>query len=173
MINSSKEVWKPISNYSDYLISNYGRIRSLKRKSKGKILSNNLNKCGYYIINLFNKGKSRTKRIHRLVAEHFVPGQHPNLEVDHIDGNPLNNHYSNLQWITHKENVRKGKCSLVASATHSKTFLLEFPNGDIEVVKNLTRYARDNGITPDHLNRVARGIRKHHKGIKVTLLEDL
>lgn len=53
--------------------------------------------------------RKRTWRIHRLVASFFVPNPNKKPDVNHIDGNPDNPHYSNLEWVTHKENCRKGR----------------------------------------------------------------
>lgn len=164
------EIYKSVKDCPHYQISNFGNVRSFTKKSNGKLLTPTLSKCGYYMVSLYNNGIRNRKKIHRLVAEHFVSGQSRQLEVDHIDGNPLNNKHTNLQWISHKENVQKGRCGETAAKTHSKTYLLEFPNGTSKLITNLTKYAREQGITPDHLNRVARGVRKHYKGIKVTLV---
>lgn len=83
-----------------FLISSWGRVYSLRRK---KFIKPSLNNKGYYMVNL---GVKMTKYVHRLVAEHFL-NEIPGYVVDHIDSNKLNNHYSNLRWVTHSENVRK------------------------------------------------------------------
>jgi hypothetical protein len=105
-IKSSKELWVNISLY--YQISNFGRVRSLDRKVeygfstrkiKGKILSPKINHDGFYIIILQEDKFKKAIPIHRYVALNFVENKYNRPTVKHIDGNRLNNHYTNLIWI--------------------------------------------------------------------------
>lgn len=50
-------------------------------------------------------GTKRRFAVHRLVAKAFIPNPDNKPEIDHIDGDPTNNHVWNLQWVTHKENM--------------------------------------------------------------------
>lgn len=52
--------------------------------------------------------KNRTITVHRLVALAFIPNPNNKPQVNHIDGNRLNNHYTNLEWVTHLENLQHG-----------------------------------------------------------------
>ena len=61
---------------------------------------------GYLAVDLYENGERKTKRVHRLVAEAFIPNPDNKTEVNHKDGNKLNNNVSNLEWVTSKENVR-------------------------------------------------------------------
>lgn len=102
----NKEVIKPIiipGIKKNYYISNYGRVFN---KKTGKFLKGSLDKDGYLRVNLaFDEGNKRSLRVHRLVAIHFIPyrikGQD---DVNHKDGNPLNNNVNNLEWCTKEEN---------------------------------------------------------------------
>ena len=92
--------WKDILGYEGvYKISNEGRVMSLKF-GKQKLLKNSVNSEGYFTVGLNRK----TYHIHRLVAEHFLDKPEGKSEIDHIDGNRLNNDVKNLRWVTHKEN---------------------------------------------------------------------
>lgn len=90
-----KEVWKDIPGYDGYYqISNWGNV-----KSSRKILKAGLRK-GYLYIPL----KHRKFSIHRLVAMVFIDNPKNYPEIDHIDGNPLNNYVNNLRWVDRKQN---------------------------------------------------------------------
>lgn len=66
-----------------------------------------ISRYGYKRIKLYSSpGIYKTKFIHVLVAENFIPNIHAKLCVNHKDGNKLNNHYSNLEWCSHSENTK-------------------------------------------------------------------
>lgn len=95
--------WKPHKKYTKYEISNDGKIKNSKT---GRILKTSVNKQGYEQVCIHHNGKQYTKNIHRLIAETFYDyDKYDELEVNHIDGNKLNNRIENLEWCTRKENV--------------------------------------------------------------------
>jgi uncharacterized HNH endonuclease L245 len=61
---------------------------------------------GYKQCNLYKDGKKKYVRVHRLVAELFVPNPNNLPQVNHIDGNKLNNHYTNLEWVNNSQNTK-------------------------------------------------------------------
>jgi len=95
------EEWKDIENYEGYYeISSYGNVRNCKT---GKILIGDQNNAGYRRVTLYSPIKKRFF-VHRLVAQHFCENYQEDLVVNHKDGNKLNNHYDNLEWVTRSEN---------------------------------------------------------------------
>ena len=101
------EEFKTIQGFSRYQISNLGNVKSFCNKEP-KILSPNINKSnGYkYIVISDDNKKIQTKNIHRLVGITFIDNPDNKIEIDHIDGNKLNNNKDNLRWATHNENNR-------------------------------------------------------------------
>ena len=111
------EVWEDIPNYEGfYQVSDVGRVRSMDRvitdrdgimrKYKGRVLKPSIIHSGYEQVRLCNDGGCNAKKVHRLVLETFEP--HVNmgdLDVNHIDGNKLNNRLTNLEWLTRRDNV--------------------------------------------------------------------
>ena len=112
----SKEIWKDIEGFEGlYQISNLGRVKSLGRYKKHYsklvyvpecIRKPGIDKDGYEILPLNKKGNKITQKVHRLVAQAFIPNPDNKNEIDHIDCNKRNNKVTNLRWVTRKENVR-------------------------------------------------------------------
>ena len=120
-----KEEWKEVPGYRGiYEISNFGRVKSLERTIvyppskfypngrtrvlKEKILTPCVDKKGYQFVQLFTNGNFRSKRVHRLVAEVFIPNIHNFEQVNHKDENKKNNCVDNLEWCTLIYNVNYG-----------------------------------------------------------------
>ena len=105
---TNPEIWKDIKGYEGkYEISNFGRVKShVKIGTPTYYKTPILSTPGYYTVCLSKDGKvSYSVGIHRLVAEAFVENtDKTKTEVNHKDGNKLNNYYENLEWVTRKEN---------------------------------------------------------------------
>lgn len=90
-----------IVNYPNYLIYDNGRVYSKKRKIFLKPFTDNM---GYLQVQLYNKGKGKKIKVHRLVGLHYLPKVEGKELLDHIDRNKHNNHIDNLRWCNHSEN---------------------------------------------------------------------
>lgn len=97
---------KKIPGFEDYFINEYGEIISTKRVPSGKILEGHINVYGYRRVHLRIKGGSIRTFIHNLVAITFIPNPENKPCINHIDGDKLNNHKSNLEWCTWSENLK-------------------------------------------------------------------
>ena len=91
-----------IVGFEDYIITCCGKVfrdgKELRQHDDGR---------GYLFVWLRKDGKCFKRKIHRLVAGHFIPNPQANPIVDHRDGNKHNNNFRNLEWVTHRENIAR------------------------------------------------------------------
>lgn len=112
------EIWKDIPGYEGlYKISNYGRVKSLKRyrpngsKSQlvpEKIMKGTDNLCGYLVVTLSKSSKTKKSYIHRLVGIAFLPNPFNLPEINHKDEDKSNNKIENLEWCSSLYNTNYG-----------------------------------------------------------------
>jgi len=107
----SVETWKPVVGYEGlYEVSSMGRVKSLGRvdrfnkKWNCRIMKPTYVGKHYQMVRLCKKGKTKNQKVHRLVAEAFIPNPDKKPQVNHIDGNKDNNCADNLEWCTNSEN---------------------------------------------------------------------
>ena len=110
------EIWKTVKNYPNYLISNLGNVKSVQRTriigrnkfvQKEKILKQHILN-GYAYVYLTKNSEIKGFRVHRLVAEAFIPNINEYPCVNHKDEDKTNNCVDNLEWCTHKYNNNYG-----------------------------------------------------------------
>jgi hypothetical protein len=110
------ENWKDVVGYEGhFMVSESGKVKSLERTYirscgkkyfvKGKELTPFISNCGYVRIAIRKDGKPIKYSVHRLVAEAFVTREDGREFVNHLDKDKLNNHYSNLEWVSMIENA--------------------------------------------------------------------
>lgn len=103
------EVWRNIDENGHYRISSMGRVESVKRfangrNTSGRIMKLKPDKRGYLNVNITLDGEKVTKKVHRLVAEAFIPNPEKKPTVNHKNGIKQDNNLSNLEWHTWDEN---------------------------------------------------------------------
>lgn len=136
-----EEIWKDIVGYENkYQVSNFGRVRSLKRETKNtgifgkseivilkeKILKPRTSKSkglktGYYRVALQKNGIVKNFCVHKLVAEAFIQNPENKSQVDHIDTDISNNKVENLRWCSQKENNNNQKTRIHLSQSILKS----------------------------------------------------
>ena len=111
ILNAEKltELWKPLPEFPKYQVSDQGRIKNIE---SGRIFTGTRDAFGYKHVRLINtKGTYTLRKVHRLVAEAFLPNPEHKPIIDHIDGNKTNNALSNLRWFTYSENSKAYEAS--------------------------------------------------------------
>lgn len=122
-VDEFSELWACYAD--DYWVSNQGRIRNGQR-----VLSGSLHKDGYIFVTIH--GKQRP--LHRLVAEKWCENYSDKLEVNHKDGNKLNNRADNLEWVTRAEN-QKHAVDMGLQPKNVKTYKGKFSHDERERIK--------------------------------------
>lgn len=143
------EIWRPVNGAPLYEVSNYGRVRNIK---SGRILIPIPDKDGYLRVHLNND--NNVKKIHRLVANAFIPNLMNKPYVNHINGIKTDNTVENLEWVSNAENAK-----------HAYEFGLHSSSHSIHVLENGKRYnsigecSRDMGY--DH-RRISECVNPNH-----------
>lgn len=146
------EQWKDIVGYEGrYAISNKGNVWSYKRQINLKTPPDNR---GYSIVSLIDdNGVQRTKKVHRLVAEHFIPNPFGLETVNHKDEDKRNNDVDNLEWMTRGDNIRYGTGIERSAKGRSKAiYCIELD----KVFESLTKAAQELDISCGNLSMAVR-----------------
>ena len=157
MKNENEEVWRDIEGYEGlYQVSNLGRVKSLWY-GKERILKLGRNIFGYLTVGLHKNEQQKTCKVHRLVAQAFIPNPNNLPDVNHCDEDKTNNSVQNLEFCDAKYNnnygTRTEKCSKpVQQFTKSGEFVKEW--------KSLHDIERNLGYSSSNISGSCRGARK-------------
>jgi len=181
-----KEIYKDIKGYEgSYQVSNVGNVKSLKF-NREKILKKGISK-GYELVVLYNgtKKNKKTMKVHRLVAEAFIPNPEDKPEVNHIFGIKNDNRVSELEWATSSENVqhsfdmglKKPVCGKAnysygkyGKDSHSSKNVYQYTLNNIFIKKWDSVIDAVKELNIIHISAVARGVRKSAGGYKWSYL---
>ena len=170
------EKWIPIKGFPKYEISNLGRVRSRWHKVP-KVLKGRPNSKGYLRVSLSAGSGKQMYFIHRLVATAFCDRVLGQNTVNHLDFNPLNNRADNLEWASHRENMRH---SLAAGRFRRTKAWMDNLNLGLEKMRvpviginvktgEALRFGgvnkvRELGFQPSCVSNCCKGKRSTHKG---------
>ena len=127
------------------IVSSFGRLRSIKKLKGGRIrdnlLSIGLSSTGYCQISLrLPEGNYKNYRINRLVAKIFIDNPENKEQVNHIDGNKMNNNISNLEWCSAKENVQHAhRTGLIKHRTGEEIYWSKLTEENVREIKTILR----------------------------------
>ena len=169
------ERWKPVKGYEGlYEVSDHGNVVSLPTRFKSKRLMTPFINCrGYKCVSITKNKKKKNRPIHILVAEAFLehkPQRSGDIQVDHIDGNKMNNRLDNLEIVTRQENVRRA-VAMGRYRGHGHVKVIDIDTGDI--YPSYSSAGRALGqINGSCVKRVCDGKNRHCKGKHFARLED-
>ena len=142
-------MWKPITDYPNYEVSDQGEVRNIKRQ---RLLKPRLN-CRYLKVTLSRNGKQTVYCVHRLVADAFL-GSNQGECVRHLDGNPLNNCLSNLAWGSLQDNqLDRTDTTLGSKLTPRNVRFIRFLSHVGKTYKHIASYF---GLNPIYVGTVVR-----------------
>lgn len=167
-----QEIWKSIEGYEDYVVSNLGRVKSLKNKSE-IILRPILDCHGYLRVNLYKNGVRNMLKIHRIVATAFINNPDGLPQVNHKDGNKENNVVNNLEWVTESQNSQHAfNNGLISVPYGEKNGQHKLTQNDVDEIRK--SYIKGNpifgckalskkyGVTPATISRIVNNKRWSH-----------
>ena len=171
------EEWRTIPGYSGfYEASTHGRIRSLdrmetckngqRRKRKGKTIKSFPDNDDYYHVKLFKGKGPKNFLTHRLVALTFIPNAKELPQVNHINEIITDNHVSNLEWVTPKENINHGTGTERMAITNSKPVIARHVHTGETLTFSSIKEAGESEYKFDRgtVSKCCNGIENTHKG---------
>ena len=165
------EVWKDIVGYEGfYQVSNKGNIYSVERLNSrgnrcgGRMLKPRCDKSGYLKVVLCKNGIMKSKTIHRLVAEAFIPNPNGLPQVNHIDEVKDNNNVDNLEWCTNKHNANHGtRNERMAQSLSKKVKAVNIETGEVLTFNSGVEAIRE-GYSGGNVSAACRGVYRHDRG---------
>lgn len=158
-----EEIWKDIKGYEGlYQVSNLGRVKRVRtdRLLKGYKLTG-----GYLGVNLYKNSVGSTNKIHRLVAQAFIPNPENKPQVNHIDEDKTNNVVSNLEWMTATENNNHGTRNERISKMQSIPIIAtNLKTGESQEFYGSCECARQLGLNQSSITDVLKGRLKQTGG---------
>jgi len=168
VIENETEIWKSHPDILGIEVSTLGKVRTLDRVIstergawlfKGRILKPSSQKGGYLKVNVKVNGKWVSKKVHRLVAQTFIPNPDNLQEVNHKDCNRKNNNVENLEWCTHSYNSQyKEKYGVSQTeAVGHPLFAINLKTLEVLHFRSQAEAGRALGVFNQSINHVIKG----------------
>ena len=170
-MDNQAEIWKSHPEYTEIEVSTLGRVRTFDRVvsngkgtyvKKGHVLKQCENGYGYLQVSIKVDGKWTTKRVHRIVAETFIPNPNGFPMVNHKDCNTKNNNVENLEFCTASYNSKYRE--EFGKALSNPVFAINLSTLEVSRFKSQCEASRKLGIFQPSVNAVIKGKRKQTGG---------
>ena len=174
------EVWKSIRGYENlYEVSSYGRVRSLRHLVKqsgnkgttfsryynGKVITQREGIGGYIFVCLSNGASKKTLRVHKLVAEAFIPNPNNYPQINHKDENKSNNRVDNLEWCSPSYNCNYGtRIDRIIAKTGKPVGQYDINGEFIQEFPSVSEASRTLGISFSSIASMANGRKRVKNG---------
>ncbi len=160
-----EEVWRNINNYE---VSTTGRVRNPRT---GKIVNPRKDKYGYLVVGLYKDGVRKFCKVHRLVAQAFLPNPDGLPIVNHKDENKENNRVDNLEWCNDKYSINYGTrnekvSKSMTNGKRSKTVYQYTLDGQLVKVWPSAMECGREGLSQGHISACCRGEEKAYKSFR-------
>lgn len=143
-----ESLWKDVPGFEGlYIVNELGIVKGVdrivyrsdgvKQTYKESIKKQSISKRGYYYVTLSKDGKSTKVKIHRLIGKLFIPNPENKPQLNHIDGNKLNNSLDNLEWVTNKENSNHAIYSGLIDNKGSKNGMSKLTEEEVIDIRNM------------------------------------
>lgn len=173
-----------VKGFPGYMVDWSGKVWSVDRTihrsdtgtpvfQKGTVLKTTKDRLGYLNVHLsLGAGKSKRKRVHRLVAENLIPNPYNLPQVNHKDGNKENPHGDNLEWIDNQANVKHAmdrgllihERGVKAPRFEATTFAISIDTNEIVSIMRGNEEMKESGFDYRLVSAVFHGKRRSHKG---------
>jgi len=160
------EQWKVVEGFEKYVVSNEGRVMSVWKR-KMKLLKPFLTVHGYHSVTFYDGVTNSQQKLHRVVAEAFIPNPDNKPTVNHKDGKPLNNVVTNLEWATMAEQNTHKQDILMKHNRADKSGRRKLTWGEVTEIRQkysvggstMEELAGEFSVTPGNIHRIV-----HNKG---------
>lgn len=176
-VKVTREEWKDIKGYEGlYQVSNLGRIKCLPKdvvstkyghvRHYPERIAKTFTRNGYPSVELSKNGESKKFTVHRLVANAFINNHENKSQVNHIDGNKLNNHVKNLEWVTARENINHAYQNNLRGDFHHGIAIEQYSKSGefIRKYKSINQASKITGIDYSTIKKNCEGIFKQAGG---------